>query len=269
MNILQIKINFNVTPGICRYVFAYLLSGEKSCWLIDSGVCGSHNRIIEEMSTAGMQLSDLKGIFLTHAHPDHIGTARWFQQHTGCRIFASAGEEPWISDIEKQYRDRPIPNFHNLAGSSVQVDTIVEDGALFELEDGHTIEAVSTPGHSADEMSYRVGDVLFIGDAVPVRGDIPIYVDKEASIASLKKIKSLPGIRTFYPAWDTAYSAQQMKQKIEDALELIQHIDSAVRQAGQKESVGETVRAVCEILDLPLLMKNPLFARTVMSHLQG
>lgn len=33
------------------------------------------------------------------------------------------------------------------------------------------IEVIGTPGHSADGISYRIGNVVFIGDAVPVRGD--------------------------------------------------------------------------------------------------
>lgn len=42
INIQQIKIEFNVTPEIKRYVYIYLIVGEH-CYLIDSGVAGAVN----------------------------------------------------------------------------------------------------------------------------------------------------------------------------------------------------------------------------------
>ena len=39
MKIHQIKIDFNVTDKIKRYVYVYIVEGEQ-CYLIDSGVAG-------------------------------------------------------------------------------------------------------------------------------------------------------------------------------------------------------------------------------------
>ena len=74
----QIRIDFNVTEKIRRYVFVYIIEA-KDCYMIDSGVYGCEKQIASYMESIGRKLSDIKKIFLTHAHPDHIGSAAWFQ----------------------------------------------------------------------------------------------------------------------------------------------------------------------------------------------
>lgn len=74
MKVHQIRIDFHVTAQIKKYVFVYLIEAEY-CYLIDTGVAGSQKIILEKLEQIGRKLSDIKGIFLTHAHPDHIGTA--------------------------------------------------------------------------------------------------------------------------------------------------------------------------------------------------
>ena len=110
MKIHQIKIDFHVTEQISRFVYVYLLEAD-SLYLIDSGVFGCEKQIMDYLDSIGRDISDIKGIFLTHAHPDHIGSAVWFQEHTGCKIYASEGEKRWIEDIDLQFKERPIPIF--------------------------------------------------------------------------------------------------------------------------------------------------------------
>ena len=144
-----LTIDFYVTPAIKRYVIVYLIEGE-SCYLIDSGVDGAEETIEDYLHHIGRKLSDIKGIFLTHAHPDHIGSAAKLKEQTGCKVYASPGERPWIEDIQQQFEERPIPNFYTLVNRSVSVDTLLKDGDRVVLEPGLTIQAVGTPGHSRD-----------------------------------------------------------------------------------------------------------------------
>lgn len=268
MKIHQIRIDFNVTEQIKRYVFVYLIEAE-ACYLIDSGVAGSEKQITEYIRSIGRDISDVKGIFLTHAHPDHIGTAAWFKEHTGCQIYASQGECRWIEDIDLQYRERPIPNFYKLAGKSVAVDVVVKDGDIISLEDNLALEVISTAGHSVDEVSYRLEDYLFVGDAIPIKGDIPIYVNKSDEIQTLKKIGNMEGIHHYYPAWDCIYSISDIDKKLGDAMSLINMLDKQVqnilRTTGNKD-VETVTGKVCENMKMPHLKENPLFRRTIAAH---
>lgn len=263
MRIQQIKIDFNVTPQIRRYVFVYLIATDNGCYLIDSGVAGSEHLIEKTIIESGYHPSDVKAVFLTHAHPDHIGTAYYFHEKYGAAIYASEGELAWIEDIDLQFAERPIPNFYMLAGRSVAVDHIVKDGDIIALSDEISIEVIGTPGHSADEVSYRINDVAFIGDAVPVKGDIPIFINPEETKNSLLRLEELSNIKLFYPAWDQTYSAEMLKRKIDDAKELVAKLEEVVNTVDNGTDDSELVELVCEKLNMPMLKTNPLFTRTV------
>ena len=77
MIVHQVKIDFRITEEISRFVYAYILEG-NSLYLIDSVVFGCEKTIINYLSKIGRNMYEIKNIFLTHAHPDHIGSAAWF-----------------------------------------------------------------------------------------------------------------------------------------------------------------------------------------------
>lgn len=263
MRVKQIKIDFHVTPAIERFVYVYLIEIGDGCVLIDSGVAGSEEMIERAITESGHAPAELKAIFLTHAHPDHIGTANYFRKTYGTRIYASEGEREWIEDIDLQFAQRPIPNFYSLAGASTCVDHVVKNEDHIHLADGTTIEVIGTPGHSADEVSYRIGEVVFIGDTIPVRGDIPIFIHLDDTRHSLEVLEKLSGVETFYPAWDQIYSSELMRKKLADAKELIDELERAVCDVDGEIQLPELVNQVCDRLHMPVWKTNPLFARTV------
>ncbi|MDD6208952.1 MAG: MBL fold metallo-hydrolase [Clostridiales bacterium] len=263
MRVRQIKIEFHVTKEIKRFVYVYLIETEEGCVLIDSGVAGSETMIEKVILESGRQPAQVKAVFLTHAHPDHIGTANYFREKYGAKIYASEGERAWIEDIDLQFARRPIPNFYNLAGKSTMVDQVVKDGDKIYLSEGIHMDVIGTPGHSADEVSYRIGEVAFIGDAVPVRGVIPIFINLDNTKSSLAILEKLSGMEIFYPAWDQTYSAEMMRDKIQDAKEIINELEKIVCELDRGMELSTLVELVCERLHMPMWKANPLFARTI------
>lgn len=271
MKIHQIRIDFCVTDQIKRYVFVYIIEGNY-CYLIDSGVGGSEVVIEKYLKSIGRHPSEIKGIFLTHAHPDHIGTAAYFQTKVNCAVYASEGEKRWIEDINLQFHERPIPNFYKLAGKSTLVNQVVKDGDCIPLREEFSVQVIGTPGHSVDEVSYIINDIAFIGDALPVKGDVPIYVNKENTMNSLQKLLKLHTINTFYPAWDKTYSSDEMKERILEAESIVNMLDSEVKTIQKSEpgvGIEKIVRIVCNNMKMSQLMQNPLFKQTIASHMNG
>ena len=295
MKIHQVKIDFNVTVEITRFVYVYIIEAEF-LYLIDSGVFGCEKQIIDYLDTIGRDISEIKGIFLTHAHPDHIGSAAWFQENTGCKIYASEGEKRWIEDIDLEFKERPIPNFYKLAGRSSKVDVVekrwiedidlefkerpipnfyklagrsskvdvvVKDGDVIELEDGIKVRVIRTAGHSCDEVSYLIDDNMFIGDSVPVKGDIPIFIDEQEMKKTLDILEVIEGVETYYPAWDHIYSKAEMQQKITEAKELINMLKKTVTELDDGGAIEGLVDKVCDKLGMPMLKMNPLFSKSI------
>lgn len=263
VRVIQIKIDFHVTERIKRFVYVYMAETEDWCVLIDSGVAGSENIIEQAIRKVGHKPSELKAVLLTHAHPDHIGTAHYFREKYGAKICASQGERAWIEDIDLQFKERPIPNFYHLAGESTIVDQVVKAGDKIYLSDSNCVEVIGTPGHSADQVSYRIDNVVFTGDSLPVRGDIPIFIDVNAARDSLKTLEQLPDAEVFYPAWDKTYSGDVMKEKLKQARNLIDELESIVWKVDHGQEVSVLTEQVCERLQMPAWKNNPLFARTV------
>lgn len=268
MKVHQLRIDFHVTREISRFVYVYILEGD-ALYLIDSGVFGCEKQIIDYLDTIGRDISDVKGVFLTHAHPDHIGSAAWLKEHCGCQIYASEGEKRWIEDIDLQFQERPIPNFYKLAGKSTQVDTVIKDGDEIKLGDNSIMRVIRTAGHSCDEVSYLVDGNMFIGDSVPVKGDIPIFIDEKEMRKTLDILKNLEGVKTYYPAWDQTYSMEMMKRKIDEAIELIDLLKKTVTDLDEGNQLEELVEQVCDRLNISMLKSNPLFSQTLNSLRQG
>ena len=104
---------------------------------------------------------------------------------------------------------------------------------------------------------------MFIGDAVPVAGDIPICVNIDKMYKTLSILANKSEINHFYPAWDTTYSAAQLQEKINSAKSMLQTLESTVHSLDNGSGLGNLVNLVCERLNMPMLKSNPLFATTV------
>lgn len=261
-----IRKEFHVTPEVNRYVNIYLIVG-KYCYLIDTGVKGSETAIEEYLKSLGREMTDLKGIFLTHSHPDHAGAAAEIKRRTNCTIYAPAQELPWIEDIQKQFEERPIPNFFNLLSDSIKVDQPLIGDEKIMLEEGLKIQSLSTKGHSHGSMSFILNDeVIFTGDAIPMANDLPIFMDYEETLRSLDLIQSIPNLQLCCPAWDEVYQKEKLGIVIKDSKKMLFRLKEAVTQV-ENEFPGlskpDILTAVLERANMFQYAGNPLVARSI------
>lgn len=266
-HIYQIRIDFQVTEKIKRYVFVYLITGTY-CYLIDSGVAGCEEIIGKYMNSLGRTLSEVKAIFLTHAHPDHIGGAAAIKKISNCKIYASRKEKDWIEDIALQFKERPIPNFYTLVQEGVEVDKLAGEGDKILLEPGMTMRVLETAGHSRGSVSYVLEEpqVLFSGDAIPMQNDFPIFVDEAASELALAKIQEQQNIRFYCPAWDRIYKMEEISQVINNRMELLKSLKKCVKMVEQ-DYPQETEEKKQEYIEAYMgwqhIGRNPLFHTSV------
>lgn len=268
-NVYQIRIDFSVTEKVKRYVYVYLITGEK-CYLVDSGVCGCEEIIRDYMNHLGRRIEEIDAIFLTHAHPDHIGGAAAIRRLSGCKIYASQKERGWIEEVELQWKERPIPNFHVLVKESVKVDEVIKEGDLIKPEDNICIRVLDTPGHSLGHVSYLWNEagVLFSGDSIPDIHDFPILVDEQLSEATLEKMENLKGIRYCCPAWDRTYREGEWKEVLLGSKHYLQKFRKCVLELQYNNSIQpetEGLKKLGEMMGWNNMEINPLLKKSIES----
>jgi uncharacterized protein YjiS (DUF1127 family) len=114
-------------------------------------------------------------------------------------------------------------------------------------------------------------DMLFSGDAIPVPGELPIYEDVLASVASIKKLKTVENLRFLLPSWDEPRKGAMAYERMDAGLEYLQRIHDAVRQRSKRSrnpDLQELSERVLRDLGLPPEFANPLVARTFAAHLK-
>lgn len=202
--------------------------GENEVIAIDSGSDkDAGKKVLRTIQANGWQL---KSIFNTHSHADHIGGNKYLQDQTKCRIFAPG--------IECDFTNHPIlePTFlyggypmkelrHKfLMAQESQAERLTENA----LPDG--IKLLSLPGHSYDMVGFRtVDDVVYLADCLSAKETLDKYGigylwDVEAYLNTLEQVKQMKA-KCFVPAHAPA---------TDEIAELAQYNMDAVRAAGER-----------------------------------
>ncbi len=126
----------------------------------------------------------------THAHADHLSGAPYIKAKTGAKI--GIGEH--ITKVQKIFR--PVFNATDLKTDGSDFDLLFKDGEIFKLgEIG--VEVLFTPGHTPADISYKIDDIVFVGDTVfmpdygTARADFP-GGDANNLYTSIQRLLSLP-----------------------------------------------------------------------------
>jgi len=92
-------------PFRLNHIYSYVIKGSEGWWLVDTGLNTESTRQAWQqfMTQEGIANRDIKGIYVTHSHPDHFGAAGWLQGLTGAPVFISAVDE---AAIHRVWQDR-------------------------------------------------------------------------------------------------------------------------------------------------------------------
>lgn len=180
------------------YTNCYILADEKTkaAAIIDPG-----DTVPEIKELVKKDNLDVRAIFLTHGHYDHVGG---------------------VAALRKKYKDIPVYLHPEDAGKDTELMptralapvTLWRDGDVVMVGELQ-VEVLHTPGHSAGSVTLRCQDVLFTGDTLFTqsvgRTDFP-GGSQEALMASLKRLGELEGDYQVLPGHDTFTSLDQERQ---------------------------------------------------------
>jgi glyoxylase-like metal-dependent hydrolase (beta-lactamase superfamily II) len=176
----------NPGPFTFKGTGVYLVGAGSGVAVVDPGPAIPEH--IEALKRA-IGARRLTHIFVTHTHADHSPAAAALKAWSGAMTYA-LGPHAATASVEESVDRDFVP------------DVTLTDGALVG-GDGFTVEAIATPGHTANHMCYALREekALFSGDHVmgwstsvvaPPDGEMGAY------LASLEKLR-MRDDAIFYP----------------------------------------------------------------------
>ncbi len=176
-----------------KFVSAYLLTGTQGSILIDSGYPDYERLVLQRCHEQGVDPQSIALILLTHAHPDHIGSAKALRELTGAPIAIHHADADaartgrfgrmiprtwlgWLTSLAANVQCFP-------GGCTFEPDILFAgDGDLSQY--GVDAHVLHTPGHTPGSLSLQLasGEAI-VGDAImPAfprlsKPSYPIYAD--------------------------------------------------------------------------------------------
>ncbi|MFD0618624.1 MBL fold metallo-hydrolase [Paenibacillus sp. GCM10027629] len=184
----------------------FIVKGKDFSVLIDSGIASMFSDIVDVVEESIS--SDVRFLFNTHPHADHIGSNKQLKEKYNLLIAAPVGSEQWIEDMEYHYEQFCLPfpeilphsdetkrDIIGLMDGGSKVDLSVTEGMTIKLDGETQLTTISLPGH----MIYEIGfiehstNTLILGDAITVyEGDLfPGHFSPKMYRASVKKLAEL------------------------------------------------------------------------------
>ncbi len=246
----------------------FLVKGRDFSVLIDSGVASMFGDIVGVVDES--ESSDIRFLFNTHPHADHIGSNKQLKEKYGLLIAAPVGSERWIEDMAYHYEQfcLPFPNIlpHSeetkqdilgLMDGGSKVDLTITEGITIQLDDETRLNTLELSGH----MMYEIGfieqstNTLILGDAITLyEGDLfPGHFSPRQYRASVKKLAELNRQHQFKQVitahFDPTDSAGLNKHLL-GVHRMIDQVDWTIHEilmeAAEPLSLEPIWRAVCE-----------------------
>jgi len=203
----MLKITDHIYQISLGMVNAFLIEDKNGLTLIDTGYKNSTDKIFNAIEKAGKNPHDIKQIILTHAHPDHSGSAAALKAKLNVPVLAHVedakiiqqgigGRMPFV--LTPGIVNWLVFNLLIKNGDStiekLQIDQKLQHNDVLPIAGG--IQVIHTPGHSAGHIVLLVKEqgVLIAGDiCANVMGlDLSVvYEDRVLGIQSILKTADL------------------------------------------------------------------------------
>lgn len=187
-------IELNLAAGRPLGVNVYLIDGGSEYVLLDIGMLTQLDEVIDLIRAMDFPLSRCKMVIATHADVDHVQALCKARErlrtktaaHPKAATLIEAGEQvETYARISAQGVNEPMPD--------CKIDKKLKDGD--EVKVGElTLEVMHTPGHTAGQLSFRLGRLIFSGDNIYQDGGVGVIDAHHGSnipdfIASLTRLR--------------------------------------------------------------------------------
>ncbi len=204
MILKRLKLN----SGIAEQTNCYIVQDEetKETMVIDPG--GEPGEIINMLDILE---ANLKYIYITHCHGDHIGALKAVKDKKGGKILVHR------NDVEGLYnKEISLTDYIGIQDICLEADSRVDDGDKIHVGNIEFI-VIHTPGHTAggsclyseEEKMLFSGDTLFHGTWG--RTDLPTSNFKDIIQSITTKLLVLPNDTIVYPGHGKSTMVEEEK----------------------------------------------------------
>lgn len=195
-------------------VACYLVEDDTGVTMIDAGLPGHWQELVDELESMGRSLDDIEGLILTHGDSDHLGVAERLRSEHDVPVYIhgadaphARGEAPKQNPAWGRFRVGPTLGFVWYAGRRggmkvPPVREVIDVSGDVSLSLPGKPEIIHIPGHSPGSIAIYAPSVkaLFVGDALTTRHVLtglegpqpaPFTLDKEMANESLGRLESL------------------------------------------------------------------------------
>ena len=155
-------------------IASFLVETSDGPVLVETGPHSTLPALEAGLSEAGVGLSDVQHVLLTHIHLDHGGAA-WVLANEGARVYVHPAGLPHLADpsklmasatrIYKDDMDRLWGQMHPIAANQL---VTVEDRQTVRIGNREFI-AHHTPGHAIHHIAWQLEADVFTGDVGGIR----------------------------------------------------------------------------------------------------
>ncbi|MEL7398850.1 MAG: MBL fold metallo-hydrolase, partial [Pseudomonadota bacterium] len=152
----------NPSPMTFKGTNTYIL-GTRDLAVIDPGPERAEH--LQAILDAVGQDQRITHIFVTHSHVDHSPLARPLSEATGAPVLAFGPSGAGRSEIMTKLAATGLSDAGEGIDTAFFPDLTLEDGAVTTGPDW-SLEALWTPGHLGNHLSFAWDDIVFTGDLV-------------------------------------------------------------------------------------------------------
>jgi hydroxyacylglutathione hydrolase len=208
----QVGVHPIVSPWGRFGLYSFYIDAPEPA-IVDTGIASSPaDGMVPALEAIGRRIEDVRWIFLTHGHIDHIGGAHALWELTGrqAKVVIHQADAPMLRSRQAhvdEYLDGrgqylKDPDGASRVGAAVDAvisgamepTLLVQGGETISLGGDVTVFVHSIPGHTPGSVAYVIEgqNDVFVGDAVQVHGaanGFPGFVDPAAYRASLQYLR--------------------------------------------------------------------------------
>lgn len=235
LSILELTMNiYNAGSRVMNTYIYHTLGGYI---LIDTGYEHSLKHVKKRAERKGIALSEIKYVFLTHAHDDHAGFLNeLLSKYPDIKVIIHSRGMPTLLRGQNSFSGGCsglvafiFCKFMGLIGKGKHlfpaidkkhIDRFIEISPqnLTNIENVLQGKILFTPGHTFDSISLKIRNIIFCGDAamngLPSLKRITIWIENKNAFQNSWKILLNEKADWIYPAHGKPFRREELKKYI-------------------------------------------------------